>query len=68
MSRLSTAIAYVIPQSEQQPHIFPPGARCLDCEYKTETPNPNFVICKFLGKVNGDWGCPLYAQARDSAI
>lgn len=68
MNRLESAISYVIPQSEQMPHIFPPGARCLDCEYKTATENPNFVVCKFLGKVNGDWGCPLFAKAPDSDI
>ena len=68
MSRLTECLP-LVPQSAQEPHIFPPGSRCLNCLYKEKTENPNFVVCDFLGKVNADWGCPLYLrQSPDSAI
>lgn len=60
-SRLSTAIAYVIPQSEQQPQHYSPGASCLTCELWHHSPNPNRGTCEVDGEVTDrDWSCPLF--------
>lgn len=74
MSRLESAISYVIPQSEQQPQHYAPGASCLTCELWHHHSNPNRGTCEVDGEVTDQhWSCEyfygeLFPQALDSAI
>lgn len=72
MSRLETAIAYVIPQSEQRPHCHAPnGGMCRDCKrWGIEgEKHPNLRTCRiFREGRDSNFSCILFARARDSAI
>lgn len=61
MSRLESAISYVIPQSEQPAQHYAPGASCLTCELWHHSKNPNRGTCEVDGEVTDkEWSCELF--------
>jgi len=61
MDRVNSALPQ-IPNEQLVPHIHPEGARCLKCSCWTASPNPNSGDCKYLGRTNSEWGCPLFQR------